>query len=117
MTAAPRPIVLDADGRKRLQDSIDHWERLATGKRQPGETPGAFSCALCARWLRYDCDAGDDRCPIYQATGRRGCKRTPYTAAARAWERHGAESPEFRAAATVELAFLRDLLARAKAKP
>ena len=117
MTAAPRPIVLDADGRDRLQDSIAHWERLATGSRRPGERPGADGCALCARWLRYDCDSGDDRCPIYQATGRRVCKRTPYTAATRAWESHGDYSSEFRAAALKELAFLRDLLARAKEKP
>ena len=118
MTAAPRPIVLDADGRKRLRASIAHWKRLATGKRRAGEETGSDHCALCERWLIDDCATGcAGKCPVYQATRHPFCWSSPYDAASRANLLHGLDSPEFRAAAEVELAFLRGLLARAKEKP
>ena len=117
-TPKPRPIHLDADGRKRLRASIAHWKRLATGKQRAGEEANSDHCALCARWFDDDCvTSSTDACPVYQATGRSFCHRSPFDCASRAATRHGLASPEFRAAAEVELAFLRDLLARAKEKP
>ena len=118
MTAAPRPIVLDADGRKRLRASIAHWKRLATGQRHPGERCYSDHCALCERWLGYDCvKPRADACPVYQATNDSHCYRSPYNAAERTADRFGLDAPEFLAAAEAELAFLRDLLARAKERP
>ena len=112
---ARRPIRLDADGRKRLRASIAHWKRLATGKQRTGEEDNADHCALCARWLDDDCATSRaDACPVYQATGRSFCWRSPFDVASRAAFCYGFNSPEFRAAAEVELAFLRDLLARAE---
>lgn len=113
----PRPITLDSDGFERLRVSIEHWERMATGSPHPGEYPSARDCALCARWLFDDCGFRADRCPVYQATGRRACERSPYLAAFHAAEDFGLRSAQFIRAAKTELTFLRDLLARAKEKP
>lgn len=114
---APRPITLDAGGFRRLLDSIAHWERMAEGTPVPGEYPSARDCPLCARWLFDDCGTRSDRCPVYQATGRRSCERSPYFAAFHAADDFGISSPQFKHKAKAELAFLRDLLARAQEKP
>lgn len=111
----PRRVVLDEDGLRCLLESIAHWERMATGTTYEGELPGPKHCDLCKRWLADNCATSrEDRCPIYQATGRRGCKRTPYSVAANAYYDYGGRSARFRRAAARELAFLRDLLARAE---
>lgn len=118
MTAARRPIFLDADGLKRLRASIAHWERLAEGKWLPGEAVNSDHCALCKRWLASACTTSSaDQCPVYQATAKTACSRTPFHSASFAEDRYGLDSPEFRAAAEAELAFLRDLLARVEEKP
>ena len=118
-TPKPRPILLDPDGLKRLRASIAHWKRLASGKRRKGEDCFADHCALCKRWAASGCATSpEDACPVYQATGHTLCACTPYAAAARAsYGPDGFDSSAFRAAAAAELAFLRDLLARAKEKP
>lgn len=115
----PRRIVLDADGFRRLRESIAHWKRMATGELSDEcEAPGALDCPLCNRWIEYDCVVDkNDRCPVYQATGRRLCARTPYFAAFHSAEDCGIRSAKFKRAAKAELAFLRGLLERAEEKP
>lgn len=86
-----------------LDESIAHWERLATGNREEGENPSASHCALCRNHNR--CEG----CPVNEATGNHGCSLTPYFDANFACLEHGLDSPEFRAAAQKELDFLKSL--------
>lgn len=92
---------------KALKQSIAHWNRLATGRRRNGETVGASQCALCQLFLYMrDCKG----CPVAEKVNRSGCELTPYMDAVNALCAHGHDSPEFKAAAKVELEFLRSLL-------
>jgi hypothetical protein len=94
-----------------LKASIQHWQRLSTGKRHPGEDIGGDNCALCHLfWF----DRGCRGCPVSAKTGFSDCEGTPYGNTSRARHRHGLDSPQFRAAAKLELAFLRSLLPKGK---
>ena len=96
---------LDADARKRLRDSIAHWERTATDTRLPDETIFASDCALCDRFIALHCIG----CPV------ESCEEgSPWDRVSRATERHGHDSPEFFAAAQAMLDFLRRLAAEAE---
>ena len=93
---------------KALEDSIKHWERLASGKRRPGERHMCSSCALCKKFLSpLDCG----NCPVKKRTGEDGCKGSPWDECDRA---HAAtlgdyNSPQFKTAAKKMLKFLRSL--------
>lgn len=90
--------------------SVEHWERLASGKRKPGESIGPDYCALCALfWKPAARHVNCDGCPVKETTGRGGCLKTPYGEAEKAEEHAGLDSPEFRLAAQAELEFLRSL--------
>jgi hypothetical protein len=96
---------LDADARKRLRDSIAHWERIATDTRLPKETIFAKDCALCRRFVDLRCVG----CPV------ESCKEgRPWNRVLGATARHGHDSPEFFAAAQAMLDFLRQLDAEAE---
>ena len=97
---------------KALKQSIAHWKRLATGKRREGERTGVHDCALCVLFFRTDC-AG---CPVAQKVNRIGCSNTPYVNANDAYYDTGLDSPEFKAAAKVELEFLQSLLPKQRTK-
>jgi hypothetical protein len=97
-----------------LELSIEHWERLATGKRGAYEGCTGDQCALCDEF--YDTEGDDEEyhisscyeCPVYQSTGYTDCEGSPWRAAHDA-VRFGYDSPEFLAAAQQELDFLRGL--------
>ena len=107
-----------------LQQSIEHWRRLATGQRKPDESVGACYCALCRE---FNPPAGryTDRvfycvgCPVMERTGNQFCYTTPWEKIEKAMDDHNDErdtrdwldnSPEARALAAEELAFLESLL-------
>lgn len=59
-----------------LEESIEHWERLASGNRRPGEYIGSVYCALCTKFIHAGCVG----CPVYARTGHAECATTPYGA-------------------------------------
>jgi hypothetical protein len=94
-----------------LKKSIEHWTRLAEGKRQPNELTGPEHCALCGLFLEKDkhgkfCTG----CPVKTETGHDTCYGTPYAAAESAGQDFGFDSLKFRRAARKELNFLKSLL-------
>ena len=95
-----------------LNGSIEHWKRLATGKRQPHEDLGADHCALCVLYMNNGCQG----CPVARATGERYCRGTPYPRADALGDEFTLDSRQFKAAAKKELAFLKSLLPK-KRKP
>ena len=57
---------------KALVGSCKKWLDIARGK---GVDESAENCPLCKMFLAHDdCDG----CPIFEHTGRRTCKKTPY---------------------------------------
>ncbi len=58
-----------------------HWDKIADGAQ--AEPIGEDSCAFCDRFATHRCTepGTEERCPIYRATGQRGCSGTPYSAA------------------------------------
>lgn len=98
---------------KALKQSIAHWKRLSTGKRRLGERVGASQCALCSLFLHIHSCKG---CPVADKVERSGCSLTPYGHARDAHDAYGIDSPEFKAAAKVELKFLQSLLPKQRTK-
>ena len=80
---------LSEDGREALKKSIKKWERIVKGK---GTDKGPHNCALCKFYhnhkqpalFKYWCINDGEKCPIFQATGRKSCNRSPYEK----WEKH-----------------------------
>ena len=91
-----------------LESSIKHWERMAEGRRRPGETPNAASCALCRRFLlntKNSCETDKGEvCPVRISTGKAFCRETPYYKANDAWGR-----PSFEIHARKMIEFLETL--------
>jgi hypothetical protein len=86
-----------------LQKSIRHWERNAAGSF---DGIGTYACALCELFYSDLCFD----CPVYEKTGQSACVGTPLTGVNEAFEIHGPQSDEFRAAAQKEIDFLKSLL-------
>jgi len=116
------PEILDA-----LNDSIAHWERLASGKRKPNESVGIYDCALCRMFNKHSEDGSDTRCkgcPVKEKTGIRFCKATPFVRAEEITEdleiydspEEAMNSSEFKEAAQEELEFLKSLLPKISQK-
>lgn len=91
---------------KALEDSIKHWERLASGKRRFGEFAGSDSCALCKKFLYPTTFCNG--CPVAKKTGKPNCLGTPYGECAKNIDL-GYDSPQFKTAAKKMLKFLRSL--------
>ena len=102
-----------------LEASIKHWEENIN-KRSPIDCNfGIDSCALCRMFWRIEHDSCHS-CPVFQKTGLRACRGTPYSAAYQAREKwytaRCARKPsrayrdEWRRAAQAEVDFLRSLL-------
>lgn len=104
---------------KALQESIAHWDRLASGKRKHNECVSVGDCALCERFntpvksIELKC-AG---CPVFEKTGKQFCYDTPFTHAEAISDEMDPEDPnnpmdseEFQEAAEDELEFLKSLL-------
>lgn len=92
-----------------LDDSIAHWERMATGNRREGEKPRAEQCALCRMFCERSPTLSCAGCPIAEHTKRGGCEGTPYYLAYVAYTEFGLDSPEFKDAALKEVEFLKRL--------
>ena len=92
---------------KALEQSIEHWKRMAKGERNDHEMPSADDCALCGLFNKTNNPCKG--CPVMKHTGQDSCEGTPYYAAHIAWVRHGVDSDEFKKAAKKELKFLKGL--------
>lgn len=90
-----------------LEDSIAHWERMATGKANKGEGPVWHQCALCKTHLSNKCVG----CPVFKKTKELFCEGTPYEEAFDVYmqDQEGINSPRFQAHALMELEFLKSL--------
>lgn len=107
-----RTTTLSAQDEKALRDSIRHWTRLEKGISLPGETVGMKDCALCCLH-RDEANGKVDgcyNCPIGKMTGLSFCEGTPYEDADKINRKMGKNSPEFKAAAGREVAFLHKVL-------
>ncbi len=93
-----------------LEQSIEHWERLAAGTQVDEEDPCSEHCALCDTHWDYSCGS----CPIYECTGFSDCETTPWSYAASAWyASHGDNeppTPRQQAAMQAQVDFLKSLL-------
>ena len=67
---------------KALRESIAHHERFASGAARKGENLDSGSCALCGRFADTGSEScvrpTGEKCPVYDATGLKNCKGTPY---------------------------------------
>ena len=91
-----------------LQNSIEHWARLATSKRNLSEDIYAEDCALCSMFhesLSDHCTT----CPVKERTGQPYCEGTPWRTVERTTY-YGYNSKQFLEAASIQLAFLKSLL-------
>ena len=94
-----------------LEKSIEHWKRLSTGNRLPGEGIGPNNCALCGMFFEKSCRG----CPVKEKTSKDSCMGTPYDQVSVIYSNRKSDfdvykSEEFLAAAKRELSFLESLL-------
>lgn len=90
-----------------LNESVAHWERMATGKQGSDESPNGSDCSLC-RLFAMGKEPACSGCPVMQKTGFSGCWETPYYRARAEWCEHDF-SDRFRELAAKELEFLKSL--------
>ena len=106
----------EKDTLRAIDDSIEHWKRLASGKTKPGEGILAKDCALCQKFIANEC-AG---CPVSNYTGQSDCCGSPHRDCYCDYSQYGKTSKQFRSSAVVMLEFLtevrNDFLAIAKEK-
>ena len=102
-----------------LNGSIRKWERIVTSPRSFDK--GTDNCPLCHSFLNFDCEG----CPVQEKTGAYGCVGSPYIE----WAEHhgkihysGMSLHRYTGCvkclelAKAELAFLRSLLPKKRAK-
>lgn len=65
-----------------LEQSIEHWKRLATGTSRLAESVSMKDCALCAIYAHNSLkpDRCCIECPVAIRVGDRRCRGTPYDA-------------------------------------
>ena len=102
---------MNAQTLEALKASIAKWERNAEATSPYEFRTSAGDCQLCELFLNYD---GCEGCPVFERTGERRCKGTPYVTAFAAktdWfdAAYGA-ADRAHAAARDEVAFLKSLL-------
>ena len=100
---------MNPETKQALKESIEHWKRLASGNRKPGEGMEAGDCALCKMFLRRVADPCSG-CPVRESSGHIGCRNTPFDNACAIETKLGMDSSEFKAVAEKELEFLKSLL-------
>jgi hypothetical protein len=102
-----------------LQDSIQHWERLASGDRNKDEFPSSGNCALCTAFYYHgDLLTVCEGCPIRNFTGQTRCHDTPFDVAANLARDNKSfkmtnkkmNTKKFKDAAADEVEFLKSLL-------
>lgn len=110
-------IKMNAKTLKALKGSIQHWNRLATGKRKKREGLGCSHCDLCKLYIynQKDSPTGGDMCvgcPVYEETGLKSCFGSPYHRASLILRDVGYDMDHelFKEAAREELEFLKSLL-------
>jgi hypothetical protein len=108
--------MMDAKTLEALKASIAKWERNAEAKTRFEYRTGDDDCPLCELFIYPgNCEG----CPVFDRTGERFCRGTPYIKASNARMRWGADpkSPDAperaHAAARDEVAFLKSLLPEA----
>lgn len=104
-----------------LEESIKHWERLASGNRNKDEQFGSDDCALCKEYYGQpnveDINTYCDGCPVKLKTGKSHCYGSPFDkireldyAYHKESEEYSVEqfmnTQEFKEAAKLELEFL-----------
>lgn len=101
---------MNAETLTALKESIEHWKRIVTGNRLPGEWISTKDCALCR--LFDPVERGCGGCPVFQASGSPFCEDTPFTKCYKILHRvkNDMDNPEFLAAAKKELEFLESLV-------
>jgi hypothetical protein len=103
--------MMNAQTLEALEASIAKWERNAEAKTPAGYKIGESDCPLCALFIYPDRCEG---CPVFERTGERFCRDTPYihASALRTWWSEGDDAfrNRARAAARDEVAFLKSLL-------
>ena len=97
---------MDSATRQALEDSIAHWDRMASGNRVNYELPYGEYCALCEKFDDEHQHDGCAWCPVKEKTLQKYCEDTPYYEARDEYNRHGIDSDEFKAAAAKERDFL-----------
>jgi len=106
----------EQDTLRAIDDSIEHWKRLASGTANGGEEIFTEDCALCQKFIANEC-AG---CPVSNYTGQSDCCGSPHRDCYCDYSQYGKTSKQFRSSAVVMLEFLtevrNDFLAIAKEK-
>ncbi len=99
-----------------LDESIRHWEQLATEERPEDCHIGAEHCALCRLYnnkINYDDDDEACKgCPVYEHTGEIWCNGTPFESISQSlknWKRSPSNDWHWRLDAFAELEFLKSL--------
>lgn len=101
------------DEMKALDESIEHWERLAdceSHQEIATEGWGAMSCSLCVEFMAiYNCLG----CPVFASSNQLYCMGTPYQKAYEYNKSRDAkmnfDKAKWQGLATAELNFLRSL--------
>ena len=70
---------MDEKTKEALEGSIKKYKRIV--KSTKAHDDGGINCTLCKLFLRFNCDG----CPIFDATGTRGCEQSPWIS----WRNHG----------------------------
>ncbi len=100
---------MDARTEKALRESIVKWEKNAAVEELNDARTGVGDCPLCAIfWQTHDTRCKG--CPVFNVTGLRACRGTPYDGLGRASDTLAG----FRETAQREVDFLKSLLPEAK---
>lgn len=86
-----------------LELSIKHWEENAAVQNFSDAAISSRNCALCAKFFDYACVG----CPVYERTGYKVCKSTPYVEACDL--KFNGTLERFKIAAQKEVEFLKSL--------
>jgi hypothetical protein len=102
---------MDAKTLEALKASIAKWERNAEAADVFEFKISEKDCPLCAMFKIWpdECDG----CPVFEKTGAKFCRETPYISAATArrdWRYGDGPADRAHAAARDEVAFLKSLL-------
>ena len=109
------PRMMNKDTLIALKGSIKKWQKIVNRK---GEDSSSGNCPLCVLFNSY-CKVRDSnqRCVVYQKTGRMDCDMTPFRkwanhheAKHNIWGPHKIECPTCKQLARKELKFLKSLL-------
>lgn len=105
---------MDAETLEALRGSIAKWQAIVDGT---GTNGGALNCPLCVKFnSTIQPDSPEfapcrcDGCPVHAATGKHGCKGSPYQFYEDAEDDDSVDEMEMRDLACDELNFLKSLL-------